>query len=154
MLPKKLKYAIQGAALVSFFGIAFFACTKDEPVQNVPFIKYLGISTETIIQQQDKLIVTIYYEDGDGDLGSDNPDVNLVRVKDSRLPFADYYYLPPLAPLDHELPIQGELDIEIFPIILIGNGSQETAVFTISLEDRAGNQSNEITTPQVTILRE
>lgn len=154
MLFKKMKYAFWKATFLCFFWIAFFGCVKDEPINELPVIKYISVSAETIIQQQDKLIVTIYYEDGNGDLGSEDPDVNLVRVKDSRLEFADYYYLQPLAPLDYELPIQGMLDIEIFPIILIGNGTQEQAVFTISIEDRAGNQSNEIKTPEITILQD
>ncbi len=145
----------QAAALVFLvLGITLCGCTKStEAFDEVPKISLVSVSATDIVQQQDMLTVTIYYEDGDGDLGSDDPDFNPVRVHDSRLEFPDYYFLPPLAPLDHSIPIQGTLDIDIFPIILLGNGQTETAVFSISIQDRAGNESNTIKTPEITIHR-
>ncbi len=53
--------------------------------------------------------------------------------------------------MESNVAIEGELTIKINSLFLLGNGSQELTSFTIKMVDRAGNWSEEITTPQVTI---
>ena len=71
--------------------------TNDLSFDTTPAIKILEVDKDTLVQFLDSLIITIEYEDGDGDLGTSNPDINSIFVKDDRLELADEYYLLPLA---------------------------------------------------------
>lgn len=133
--------------------IAFtaFSCKKDKPLPKEPSIELVSVTPSNIEQFKDSIEVTIKYKDGDGNLGDVSPDVYSLMVKDSRLVNADWYHIPPLAPLDVEIRIEGTLKIKLNTMFLLGNGSQEFATLTIKLKDRTGNWSNEIITPQIII---
>ena len=140
-----------------FLSIASFSCEKvsDEPAfEETPRIELATVSQDTLVEFQDQLVLTINYEDGDGDLGNPDPDINSIFVKDSRLEAADEYYLGPLAPEGSSVSIQGTLNLELSTTFLLGNGSEENTIFTIYVVDRKGNQSNSIETPNITILRD
>lgn len=132
------------------------SCTKQTtdlsfPVE--PRIVLDSVSADTLYEFQDKLVLFLSYEDGDGDLGTSNPDVNSIFIKDSRLANPDEYYLPPLAPEEERISIQGRFQVELDPTFLLGNGDQETSIFNIYVRDRAGNKSNEVQTPAILITR-
>lgn len=132
-------------------------CTK---VSNDPFydltprIELVEIAEDTVVQFTDSISLTILYEDGDGDLGNPDPDVNSIFVKDSRLENADEYYLGPLAPAGSTISINGTLKLQLSPTFLLGNGTVEKMVLAIYMVDRAGNQSNVIETAAITILKD
>lgn len=135
--------------------LLYFACESvvDDPAFAVtPRIELVGVNTTTLVQFQDTLRLTLAYEDGDGDLGTSDPDVNLVTVRDDRLPEADTYYLPPLAPEGTTVSIQGEIILELPPLFLLGNGSQEAVMLTVTLTDRAGNMSNAVAV-EIAVIR-
>lgn len=136
--------------------ITFSSCNKDDgpPFSVIPEIELVSISTDTVVQFSDILIITIEYRDGDGDIGQENPDVNSIFVRDARLENYDGFYIGPIAPIGTEVAITGQLNIEFPSLFLFGNGSAENTFFYLYLVDRAGNQSNEIITPTVTIVRE
>lgn len=132
------------------------SCVKDSDelaFELAPKIELLSISNDTIVQFTEQLVINIKYEDGDGDLGTTDPDVNSIFVQDQRLENPDEYYLGPLAPPEASISIQGTINLELSNTFLLGNGNQETTVFTIHFFDRAGNQSNVIETDPITILR-
>jgi len=137
--------------------ILVLGCTK---VSNDPFyeltprIELVEVTNETVVQFTDSISVTILYEDGDGDLGTADPDVNSIFVKDSRLELADEYYLGPLAPNGEKISINGTINLNLSPTFLLGNGTTEKMVLSIYVVDRAGNQSNTIETQPITILEE
>ena len=134
-----------------------FACEKLEngpAFDPVPLIELIETSSDTLVQFADQLVLKIAYQDGDGDLGDPDPDVNSIFVKDSRLEVADEYYLGPLAPVGSEVSIQGVLDLMLSKTFLLGNGQQEKVIFSIYLVDRAGHRSNTIETGEVILLRE
>ncbi len=136
--------------------LGIFSCTKiiEDPVfDTTPRIELVGLSTNQVVEFQDSLIVTIRYEDGDGDLGDENPDVNSIFIKDARLEEADGYYLAPLAPAGASISITGELDIILFTPFILGNGASESTQFSIYVVDRSGNQSNTIETESIQIIR-
>ena len=139
-----------------FLFLLVTACEKvvEEPVFDAtPRIELIELSQNSLLQFQDQLKIRIAYEDGDGDLGNLDADVNSIFVKDSRLAAPDEYYLAPLAPEDASVSIQGTLELKLSPTFLLGNGDRETVVYTIYLIDRAGNQSNIIETEEITILK-
>ncbi len=138
--------------------LAFWSCEKDDgsepnpPISDVPQITFISVNKTTIREFQDELIFTISYLDGNGDVGFENADSASLFVTDNRFPLTFPYHLSPFAPLDTSITIQGVLNVVQENIILKDpNATQETATFTIKLKDRAGNWSNEVTSPQVTI---
>ena len=129
-------------------GWSAVACerTVDRPAfDTTPRIELVAVSADRVQEFVDPLTITLAYEDGDGDLGTADPDVNLVTVRDSRLSEPDTYYLPPLAPVGQSVSIQGEVVIELPALFLLGNGSAESLELTITLTDRAGQISNAVT---------
>lgn len=130
------------------------ACTKEVQFSEgnpVPVITLESTSKTSVVQFKDSLRVTIAYEDGDGDIGFENADINSLEIRDSRLSKPDMYYVPPQAPVDSKIHIKGTLQIQIRNMFLLGSGSAETTTLEIRLSDRAGNWSNKVTTPVITI---
>jgi hypothetical protein len=140
-----------------FFTLAvfFFSCSKNNEtvIDPVPKISFLSINQNSFKEFKDSVIITIQYEDGDGDLGYENADLVSAFVHDMRLPNKDGFYIPPLAPLNNTLAISGKLNIVLPPLFLLSNSPTESTSFEIQLQDRKGNLSNIISTPEVTITR-
>ncbi len=137
--------------------ILVLGCTKvsEEPFYELtPRIELVEVVNNTVIQFIDSISLTILYEDGDGDLGNADPDINSIFVKDSRLENPDEYYLGPLAPAGENISINGTLNINLSPTFLLGNGTTEEMVLSIYVVDRAGNQSNTIETETITIIED
>lgn len=126
------------------------ACKKEDPPLG-PVISFIGITPSSLVQYEESVYITIGYSDLNGDLGFENPDEYALQIKDNRLTNPDWYHVPPIAPLGSEVSIQGELTIKINSLFLLGNGTQELTSFTIKMQDRAGNWSEEVSTTQVTI---
>lgn len=132
------------------------SCKKDEeePVQNTaPTISIASLSTDSVKEFVDSVIVEISYRDAQGNLGSIDPDVNDLEVKDSRLNQPDFYHVKPLAPEGYTLNISGKLRIRLSTLFLLGIGDQENATFTIRLRDQSGEWSAPVTTDPITIVR-
>lgn len=55
--------------------VSFSGCKKEEPISNVPSIKFISMTPNPAVKYQDEIKVTIEYRDGDGDLGENTPDV-------------------------------------------------------------------------------
>lgn len=133
-----------------FLVVLFFACKKEE-VPKIPIIQLIAITPLSLIQYNEPVFITIGYSDLDGDIGYENPDDYALKIKDNRLINSDWYHIPPLSPIGSNVAIEGELMVKINSLFLLGNGTQEKTSFTIKIQDRMGNWSEEITTPQITI---
>jgi len=150
-------YIIKILILSFVVGCLWTSCETQntEPVFDlVPKIELLSLSSTELVEFKDTLTLLLRYEDGDGDLGNSNPDINSVFVQDSRLDEADEYFLGPLAPEDAGVSITGNLNISLAPTFILGNGNIEETTYTIYMNDRAGNQSNILETEPITITRE
>lgn len=132
--------------------LLFFSCKKEEVMPATPEIALLDASPGLVHEFQDHVTIRFSYKDGDGDLGQSDPDDYSLWVKDSRLANADGYHIPPLAPLDSEVPIQGQLEVDLTTLFLLGSSGEEVMTYTFQIVDRAGNRSNSITTPPITIV--
>lgn len=139
--------------LLSILVIA--GCEKDDIMElpDIPEITLLDISHDTIRQYEDVLLIRIAYQDGNGDLGFENPQEYALFVRDIRLEDYDGFYVGPLAPPGSNVPIQGELTIEFPSLFLFGNGEVEQTRFQIRMIDRAGNESNIVETDLVAIVK-
>ena len=131
--------------------VVFSSCKKEEENPVAPVLEFKGISSTSVVQFDNSIVVTFGYEDYQGDLGHQNPDIVSLRVKDARLEEADMYHIPPMTPEQQELHIKGTYSVTLNHVFLLGNGASETTRFTVQIQDRAGNWSNEVVTPVVTI---
>lgn len=129
------------------------ACKKEQadimPME--PSIELISVGPDAVIEFQRPVLLRFSYKDGNGDLGRVDPDDYSLWVKDSRLAMADGYHIIPLSPPDTEVPIQGELEVELDPLFLLGNGAEEIMTYSFHVQDNAGNKSNEVTTPAIVI---
>jgi hypothetical protein len=147
----------QYISIIGFTILAFGACKKEinpeVSLDREPKIKILSVAPTTIQEFDESVIVTLQYEDGDGNLGFEHPDSNALRVWDDRLQNPDFYFVPPLSPVGEEISIRGALEIRLNGTFIIGTGTEESTRFAISIKDRDGNWSNEVTTPIITIQK-
>jgi hypothetical protein len=118
-----------------------------------PAIRIVRVSPTELAEFSDRITVELGYEDGDGDMGSLNPDELMLEVQDDRLELPDFYFVPPLSPPGSNVPIRGVLLFRLNGTFLFGNGAYEETRFTIRLRDRSGFWSNTVVTPVVRINR-
>lgn len=139
--------------LIAFIVVAVLpaGCKKEEVMPSAPEIAFVSMNAQSVHEFDERVKVRFSYTDGDGDLGQSDPDDYTLWVKDARLEGTDGYHIPPLAPEDAEVSIQGELEVELNALFLLGNSGQEQTSYTMYVVDRAGNRSNEFTTGTITI---
>ncbi len=138
--------------LLSLFAVlALASACKKEEMPTVPEITLVSAAPTQVVQFGERVKVRFSYKDADGDLGHPDPDMNTLEVKEARLNTADFYHIPPIAPEGTTVSVQGELEVELNALFLLGNGTEETTTYTLRIRDQAGNWSNSITTPPITI---
>ena len=127
------------------------SCKKeDDSLFNISLLSTSPISLQEF---QENVIVEIEFEHSEGFMGFYDPDYLSLEVKDSRLTNADYYHLIPLNPPDNELEIKGIIQLEIDAPFILGSGNLETLSFTMRIQDREGEWSNDISTPLISVSR-
>ena len=141
---KKILFILLSVLIIS-------SCEKEE--DSLFNISLLSTSPISLQEFQENIIVEIEYEHSKGFMGFYDPDYLSLEVKDSRLTNADYYHLIPLNPPDNELEIKGIIKLEIDAPFILGSGNLETLFFTIRIQDREGEWSNDISTPLISVSR-
>ena len=132
--------------------IALSSCKKDEVLSEAPSIEFTSISPTSATAYTDEIIITIDYRDQNGDLGENDPDVNNCYITDSRNNVTYEFRIPQLSPDNSTITIDGSLEIKLQSIGISDNTSSESATFSVYIEDRAGNQSNTVTTTAINII--
>ncbi len=128
------------------------ACEKSaNNYSSTPFIRLTDIQPSTLKEFEQKVQLSIEFRDAEGDIGSYDPNIYDLEVLDQRLTEPDYYHLIPLAPEGTQINLTGLLQIELKNTFLLGNADQESVSYEIRLRDRAGNWSNQITSPPITV---
>ena len=139
-------------------GSFILACSKKTesdliPAPSViPAIAFQNITPKSI-KQFDDLMIYIYYQDGDGDIGDLDADELSLELVDERDSILHAFHVPPQSQIEN-IYIRGTLEIHLENIILLDqSNAQETITFKARLKDRAGNWSNKVTTPTITIVK-
>ncbi|MBT4478696.1 MAG: hypothetical protein HOA49_02750 [Flavobacteriales bacterium] len=136
---------------ISLLVFIISSCKKeDDSLFNISLLSTSPISLQEF---QENIIVEIEFEHSEGFMGFYDPDYLSLEVKDSRLTNADYYHLIPLNPPDNELEIKGIIQLEIDAPFILGSGNLETLFFTMRIQDREGEWSNDISTPLISVSR-
>ena len=142
--------------LIRFFAVVVFvgfisSCDKDDkPTSPVPVITFKSISPSNVNQFSDSLVIEVEYTDGDADLGQNDTEIPNAFVTDQRNNIEYKFRIRQLAPNDANIAIRGVLDI-VVPSVSVSGTTAEQATFSVYIKDRAGNQSNTITTTTITI---
>ncbi|MDX2003315.1 MAG: hypothetical protein SFW35_12825 [Chitinophagales bacterium] len=130
------------------------SCGKEpEEVSTTPKIEFVSISPEQVVEYQDAVVIVIKYLDGDGDLGENNPSAKNLFVKDTRNNVSYSYRISQLAPDSANIAIEGLLNIDLANTAVIGSGNSEAVTFEVSVTDRAGHESNTVTTSPITVSK-
>jgi len=162
---KSLLYSILALSL-----LVVISCTNPPEYPNEPTIEFVSMSKTSMLQSNvvgsnDSILLTLSFTDGDGDIGSEEGDSSKIHYYDPRQNFEQI-------PL--EIPFVGLQGIgqgisgEIYAIIPStccvydderftcskAPGETDEVVFEMWIVDRAGNESNRINLPPITILCE
>ncbi|NNC82619.1 MAG: hypothetical protein HKN79_03505 [Flavobacteriales bacterium] len=132
----------------------FYACDKDNSFPPTPYIEYEGV--ELI---PDTAIIQLYFRDGDGDIGSLDSDgcppydiyFDYEEMVDGEWTPVDRDYnwcVNSLTPQGQDKTLEGDIFVSASLVSLSEN--QDSIRFILHLRDRAGNESNAVTTPLIT----
>jgi hypothetical protein len=154
-----MKPAVTYVLLLSLILAA--GCFNAPEYPDAPEIEFAGIrSSNTIPNQGDSVILVFTFRDGDGDLGKLNARDTIPNIflTDRRYNIIDSQsYSIPNIPQNGSVPdisgaVQLNLLSKMFCNPLFPGIPFDTLVFDLRVRDRAGNFSNQITTPPI-ILR-
>lgn len=140
--------------ILAFLALVVFSCSDDEEeYATTPELEFVSISPSAITEFQEEVAIVVKYKDGDGDLGENDPDVKNLFVTDQRNGVKYTFRVPELSPEGSSIVIEGNLQIDMNSLSVVGSGSSEQAIFDVYIVDRAGNQSNVISTTAITVSK-
>lgn len=123
--------------------LALAACVPEPQYSFIPHIEFQSMSGNTFDElDEDSLSIVVYFEDGDGDLGSDDS-INMFW-EDSRVPgFPLAFKIPFIELQGNSKAISGTITT-YYPIsyCLDNDDAVDTFYYKIYIVDRAGNVSN------------
>jgi hypothetical protein len=148
--------------------LTIWGCVDSPNFPIEPKIEFVSMSKDTLKQglfQQDSLFVVFKFQDGDGDIGRTNQEPeNDVFFIDQRTGTLDNTFGIPQIPQEGAgNGVEGQVRILLFSTCCIyPDGSDPCTVnpnypidslqYRIYMKDRAGHISNEIVTPNITLL--
>lgn len=136
--------------IVFFLALAAASCNGNKSYP--PEINLEEVSPGTIQEYKDSIYMRISFYDKDGDLGENFTDDPNLFVIDNRLGLAHEFRISNIVPGGAEVSIQGELEWTINSVYITGSENSETVDYDIYVVDRAGNHSNVLVTPSITIV--
>lgn len=163
------KVFLVSAFVISSLVALLSGCYKEPTFDVVPSIEFADIRKQTVLdaidgQKKDSVILTIKFQDGDGDIGFDSKlDVDAINAASLK---GDFHFVvktfqqrrgrlvarddfnfsgfPPRLKNDGKIgPIEGKLDYSMdFPFSF--TAKKDSLKFQVFIKDRAGNISNTI----------
>jgi hypothetical protein len=99
------------------------------------------------------ITIAFSYDDLDGDLGENDPNVYNLFITDSRNSVIYNYRISQLSPDGSSIHIKGNLNAVIKNTAITDNSSSQSVTYSLYVKDRAGNTSNTLTTSAITITK-
>lgn len=130
----------------------FSACTSELDLNSTPNLTLKKVGPSTVVALQDSIRFEVNYEDGDGDLGENEPDVKNLFVLDNRIDLEYSYRIKELVPGGGEVPIKGTLVFTLPNTIITDGSASQTVTYSIWVVDRAGHKSNTISAGPITVI--
>ncbi len=143
------------------------SCTNNPGFDEVPEIEFIGF-TKSVMDQgdlnTDSLFMTFSFRDGDGDLGSGMGNIreNIIITDTRTGDVYDFFKIPDIPNPGVQNGLEGEITIKLFTTCCIFPDSippcqsppqfpTNEINFDIILKDDAGNESEAIRTPAITL---
>jgi len=158
--------------LLFIFSLSYYSCVNAPNYSNTPEIEFIGFTNLVMDQaplNSDTTVMSIKFTDGDGDIGfeMETTGENIFIIDNRTNEFFDRFRAPAIPPQGANNGVSGEINMVllntccIFPLV----AGQDTIspcqspdiyptnelTFTVYIIDRAGNKSNEIVTPPITL---
>ena len=129
------------------------SCKKKDQPTNVPKIEFVSISPSSAVEYVNAITITVSYDDLDGDVGQNDPNVSNLFITDSRNSVMYNYRISQLAPDGANVHIKGNLNVVIKSTAITDNSSSQSVTYSVYLKDRAGNESNTVSTSAITVTK-
>lgn len=150
-------------------------CYNDVSFDTTPYIEFKNVSKETMLDdfsgsKKDSVIISVHFEDGDGDLGLNEEEKKVAVEKEDfnymlrifrskngvfqevpqEVPYSGFFMR--LKGDDKKSPIEGTLD---YSVVYFHNSipAKDSVKYQITIKDRAGNISNTVESKMI-ILKE
>ena len=156
-------------AALFFLSIIVYGCINAPEYSDIPEIEFLQFSNLTMDQaplNSDTTVLSISFTDGDGDIGfdMDTAGENIFIIDNRTNEIFDRFRAPAIPPEGANNGVSGEINMVLLntccvfpPQDSIPNCESpmqyptNDLTFTVYIVDRAGNKSNEIVTPPITL---
>ena len=137
-----------------FAALCFSSCKKKDPESTTtPQIEFVSISPSTAVEYANSITITFSYDDLDGDIGENDPNVSNLFITDSRNNVIYNYRISQLSPDGSSIHIKGNLNAVIKNTAITDGSTSQQVTYSLSIKDRAGNASNTITTSAITVTQ-
>ena len=131
-----------------------FSCKKDtEKFAKIPSLEFVKITPSVAAEFVDEVKITVLYRDKDGDIGENDPEVKNLFVTDNRNDVEYSFRIPELTPEGSEIAVEGNFEINLKVLSMVGDQEEESAAFSVYILDRALNKSNSVTTEAITVKK-
>ena len=151
---------------IILFGLvsSLYACSTAPNIPNEPTLDFISFSKQNMIQGRsivDSVFLQISFTDGDGDIGSDEV-VNMTIIDNRTGDPYGVYRVPAIPEPGANNGVTGTMTIKLFNTCCLEPNGDEVCEdvtvpsnelsFDIVLTDRAGNDSNRLTTPSLQLI--
>jgi hypothetical protein len=131
-----------------------FSCKKDtEKFAKIPSLEFVKITPSVAAEFVDEVKITVLYRDKDGDVGENDSEVKNLFVTDNRNDVKYSFRIPELTPEGSEIAVEGNFEINLKVLSMVGDQEEESAAFSVYILDRALNKSNSVTTEAITVKK-
>ncbi len=131
--------------------LLIWGCAEDITFEATPQIELVSIGPSTLIELQDSIHIVVAYEDGDGDLGENDPEAKNFFIRDERIDLTYEFRIQELVPGGSEVPIRERLELTLPNTVITNGGNSQTVTYRIWVVDRAGHESNRISAGTITV---
>ena len=135
------------------------SCKKTKNNNNKPVITLQGLDSNTVVSgsSEDTVFIRFQVVDGDGDIAHDKGGDHDIYLTDSRTGEVLKYRYPdiPSGTINPEEGVNAFVTLQVLAAFLetrLDHPMGDTLTYDLYVKDKAGNQSNVITTPKVYIL--
>jgi hypothetical protein len=141
--------------------IAISACKKENKMSKIPQITLLSVAPNTVKSgsSEDSISISFKIQDGDADLGNDpmsgKYDIFMIHSSDTTMSFSEFLPEIPEQIKDPAKGFEGVATVVIKAAFLVLDSlhqNGDTISFELYMKDRADNESNHITTPDIYIV--
>ena len=162
-----MSMTIRYLLLFAFAGLAMVSCKKTNDMSKIPNVTLTafisGNGSDKVLVNIDTAFLLFDFTDGDADIGTDPGSTSDIYIKDLRGGDFNGYSFP--ADIDRSIEdpkkgIKGSVVFQFTPDVLtmrddsLHNATKrDTTSFEFYIVDRAGHESNHITTPPIIIYR-